>query len=152
MKMKPSLKLVSMVAIMSALFAAPIVSAQSGSRLCGFIADIPPSTTLSGNMLSFGGKIALLYEYRINDESYRKQCKAATDAFKSSIAADATLKTLTWTEQKGVLCDRVGSEFTSETQPGTDICESMDLKNKYSVLKPYNSPRKTAKATVFTKL
>jgi len=59
-------------------------SAQSGSRLCGYV-SIGPAL-----------KIGLLYEARTKDASYSKQCSTAISEFWDAIKKDATLSALTW--------------------------------------------------------
>ena len=143
--------LTSAVALISAVLIAPTVSAQSGSRLCGWTATMPAGTVLSGKTLPFGGKIGLLYECRDGDASYHKQCDEAIDGFNKAIQSDPTMKGFVWTQVKRATCESVGGEFTSTANSSTDMCDSMEAKHAYSVIKPYNSASKTAAATSYTK-
>ena len=151
MKKITSIKLMSTIAILSAVFVAPTASAQKGSRLCGWTATMPAGTVLGGKTLPMGGKIGLLYEARDADASYHSQCDKAIDGFDKAIKADATMKTFTWTQVKRATCESVGHEFTSTANANGDMCDSMEAKQPYSVVKPYNSPQKTAAATSYTK-
>ena len=70
--------------------------AQSGSRLCGYVAIETPT------------KIGLLYEARDDDASYHKQCAEAIDETMDKIKGNAQLKTMNWKKIERFKCEEVG--------------------------------------------
>ena len=140
----------STITIAALLLAAPMAYAQSGSRLCGWTADLPPGAVLGTSTLPAGGKMGILYEARDDDASYHKQCDDVISKVKSSIDGDADLKGFPWTKVKRATCESVGSAFVSTANPNVDMCQYMGAKKAYTVIKPYNSPSKTAASTTYT--
>ncbi len=117
---------------------AGVANAQSGSRLCGWVA------------VETAVKIGLLYEARQNDASYTKQCDTAISEFEDEIKKDAQLSAMTWTKIRKKSCEHVGKLGLAYTQSSgnlkNDICNKMEAKKTYKVLKQGNA------ATTFTKL
>ena len=117
---------------------AGVANAQSGSRLCGWVA------------VETAVKIGLLYEARKNDASYTKQCDTAISEFEDEIKKDATLSAMTWTKIRKKACQDVGALGLAYTQSSgnlkNDICNKMTAKTPYKVLKQGNA------ATTFEKL
>jgi hypothetical protein len=153
MKNSSAVKRTSLVAILSLSLIAPsTVFAQSGSRLCGWTATMPAGTSLSGTTLPLGGKIGLLYEARQNDSSYSKQCDTVIDEFNSAIKKDPVMSTFTWKKIHKDTCESVGDEFTSTAQTKHDMCDNMEAKKAYSVVKPFNTKEGGAASTSYTKM
>jgi len=107
-------------------------SAQSGSRLCGYV-SIGPAL-----------KIGLLYEARTKDASYSKQCSTAISEFWDAIKKDATLSALTWEKISKKSCEHVGKLGLAYTQSSgnlkNDICDKMTAKKAYKVMKQGTQP------------
>jgi hypothetical protein len=113
-------------------------SAQSGSRLCGWVAVATPM------------KIGLLYEARKKDASYKKQCSEVIKKMEKEIKKDATLSKMSWKKIDKKACEDVGKmglAYTNDKgEAKNDICEKMQAKKAYKVLKQGTA------ATTFTKL
>ena len=136
MKFNTLVRLSTSVALLASVMAAPTVAfAQSGSRLCGWTAMVPN-----------GQVIGLLYEARSADASYHKQCDDVIKQMKSAIDKDPTMSKLQWNEVKRATCESVGKYFTSTAKPSEDMCDSMEAKKGYKVVK------ESAANTTFTKL
>jgi hypothetical protein len=97
--------------------------AQSGSRLCGFIST------------DTAGKVGLLYEARTKDASYKKQCDEAISRMKKKIETTAELKAKNWQEVKRWTCEDVGNKGFVNPGESADICEKMEAKVGYKVVK-----------------
>lgn len=97
--------------------------AQSGSRLCGFIAVDTPN------------KVGLLYEARTKDASYKKQCDEAISKMKQKIDTTPQLKAMKWQEVKRWSCEDVGNKGFVNQGENADICEKMEAKVGYKVTK-----------------
>lgn len=152
MRIQLSAVFVFVTVIMSALIA-PTVSAQAGSRLCGWTADVPVGAVLDPTLTyPQGGKIAYLYEARESDDSYQKQCDNAIADFEKTIQADTVQRTYAWKKVKRNDCPSVGSEFTSKAQASTDMCDNMEGKKPYFISKSYISPKKDAATTLYRKI
>jgi hypothetical protein len=105
------------------LFTAGQAHAQSGSRLCGFIAVETPN------------KVGLLYEARTKDASYKKQCDEAISKMKQKIDTTPQLKAMTWQEVKRWSCEDVGNKGFVNQGESSDICDKMEAKVGYKVTK-----------------
>ncbi len=152
MRIQLSAVFVFVTVIISALIA-PTVSAQSGSRLCGWTADVPVGTVIDPTLTyPEGGKIAYLYEARVSDDSYQKQCDKAIAELEKTIQANAVQRTYAWKKVMRNDCPSVGSEFTSKAQTSTDMCDYMEIKNPYFISKSYISPKKDAATTLYRKI
>jgi len=118
---------------------AGVANAQKGSRLCGWVAVETPI------------KIGLLYEARKKDASYKTQCKKVISEMNDEIKKDAQLSAMKWTKIDKKDCEHVGKlglAYTdSKGQSKNDICEKMEAKKAYKVIK--SGPKA---ATTFTKL
>ena len=97
--------------------------AQSGSRLCGFISTDTP------------GKVGLLYEARTKDASYKKQCDEAIIKMKHKIDTTPDLKAKNWQEVKRWSCEDVGNKGFVNQGESADICDKMEAKVGYKVIK-----------------
>ncbi len=97
--------------------------AQSGSRLCGFIAVDTPN------------KVGLLYEARTKDASYKKQCDEAISKMKQKIDTTPQLKAMKWQEVKRWTCEDVGNKGFTNQGESADMCEKMEAKVGYKVTK-----------------
>jgi hypothetical protein len=117
---------------------AGVANAQSGSRLCGWVAVETPI------------KIGLLYEARKKDASYKKQCSKVISQMNDAIKKDAQLSAMKWTKIDKKDCEHVGKlglAYTdSKGQSKNDICEKMEAKKAYKVVKQGSA------ATTFTKM
>lgn len=139
------MKTLSMVTAAAVALSAALISlapgeasAQSGSRLCGWVAVATPV------------KIGLLYEARQKDASYSKQCNEVIDQMEKEIKKDASLSAMSWTKIHKKACEDVGKmglAYTNDKgEAKNDICEKMEAKKAYKVLKQGTA------ATTFTKL
>jgi len=106
-----------------AAIAPSIAQAQSGSRLCGHVAVETPI------------KIGLLYEARDGDASYHYQCDQAIDTTWQKIQKNAQLKAMNWKVIKRFKCEEVGNMGFVNNGQSSDICENMEAKKGYKVLK-----------------
>jgi len=97
--------------------------AQSGSRLCGHVAVDTPM------------KIGLLYEARDNDASYHKQCDEAISKTWDSINKNPQLQAMKWRQIKRWKCEDVGNLGFVNPGQSSDICDNMDAKVGYKVMK-----------------
>jgi hypothetical protein len=97
--------------------------AQSGSRLCGYVAIETPT------------KIGLLYEARDDDASYHKQCAEAIDETMDKIKGNAQLKTMNWKKIERFKCEEVGNMGFINPGQSPDICDNMQAKQGYKVMK-----------------
>jgi hypothetical protein len=97
--------------------------AQSGSRLCGFIST------------DTAGKVGLLYEARTKDASYKKQCDEAISKMKKKIDTTPELKSMNWQEVKRWSCEDVGNKGFVNQGESSDICDKMEAKVGYKVVK-----------------
>lgn len=128
-----ALSLSSLAAVIAAALLVPVgiatptlAFAQSGSRLCGWITEIPTK----------GIAIGLLYEARQKDSSYSKQCDTAVSDMKSAIEKDPTLSAMTWTKVYKESCETVGDKFIdSKDHKSNDMCDYMGSKQPYKVQK-----------------
>jgi hypothetical protein len=100
-----------------------LAQAQSGSRLCGHVAIETPT------------KIGLLYEARDDDASYHRQCDEAIDKTMDKINGNAQLKTMKWKTIKRFKCEEVGNMGFINPGQSPDICENMQAKQGYKVMK-----------------
>ena len=114
--------------------------AQSGSRLCGWTSKVENS----GKTVQVLG---MLYEARQKDASYNKQCDEAIDEMKKGIDKDPKLSKLSWQKVHKDTCESVGKDFVSKTNPNTDMCDYMEAKKAYNVIKDNMKD-----ATTYTKL
>jgi len=150
------------ITLTALLLAAPMAYAQKGSRLCGYYGDIPPNGVLNGNTLKAGGKIGLLLELTDGAEVNEKVCNKTKKALDELLATNAEFKAFAWlkadylvnkkgkvTDQK--TCEEVGAHFTSTAKTNADMCDYMENKKVFVVVKVYNSMQKTAADTSYTK-
>jgi hypothetical protein len=100
-----------------------LAQAQSGSRLCGQVAIETPT------------KIGLLYEARDDDASYHKQCEEAINKTMDSIKGNAQLKTMKWKKIERFKCEEVGNMGFVNPGQSPDICDNMEAKQGYKVMK-----------------
>ena len=100
-----------------------LAQAQSGSRLCGHVAIETPT------------KIGLLYEARDDDASYHKQCEEAINKTMDSIKGNAQLKTMKWKKIERFKCEEVGNMGFVNPGQSPDICDNMEAKQGYKVMK-----------------
>jgi hypothetical protein len=118
----------SMLAILAASALAPgIAQAQKDSRLCGRVAIETPT------------KIGLLYEARKNDVSYDLDCDTAIHESEDKINGDAQLKTLKWKKIEHFKCEEVGNMGFINPGESPDICDNMQSKKGYKVMKNGNA-------------
>lgn len=110
-------------------------SAQSGSRLCGWVAVGTPV------------KIGLLYEARKKDASYKKQCSEVIKKMESQIKNNDDLKKMAWTKVDKKSCEDVGKMGFANAGESNDICDKMEAKKPYKVVK--SGPKASA---TYTKL
>jgi hypothetical protein len=114
----------SMLAILALGTLAPSLAlAQSGSRLCGYVAIETPT------------KIGLLYEARDDDASYHKQCDVAINETMDKINGNAQLKTMKWKKIERFKCEEVGNMGFINPGQSPDICDNMAAKQGYKVMK-----------------
>ena len=142
----------STITLAALLLAAPMAYAQKGSRLCGWTADLPPGAVLGGKTLPAGGKMGLLQEAREKDASYKKRCSEVIKGVKAAIDANPELKAFPWTEVNKQSCEKIGADFLSDANKNVDMCDYMEAKQTFTVVKAYNSKQKTAASTNYTKL
>lgn len=100
-----------------------LAQAQSGSRLCGHVAIETPT------------KIGLLYEARDDDASYHQQCQEAINGTMDSIKGNAQLKTMKWKKIERFKCEEVGNMGFVNPGQSPDICDNMEAKQGYKVMK-----------------
>jgi hypothetical protein len=110
--------------------------AQSGSRLCGWTATDP-----------IGNTVGVFDEVRQKDASVKKQCDMAISDMKKAIDKDPNLSKLQWAKVHEDTCESVGGKFTSKTNPSADMCDYMEAKHGYKVMK-----MKDGSKTVYTKM
>ncbi len=147
MKKTSIVQISSAIALVAATLVAPNTAfAQSGSRLCGWTADLKSST---GAVI---GKIGMLYEARTKDSSYTRQCNEAKSKMKDGIDSKEETKSLTWTEINKKTCEEVGAAFTSTDHTNGDMCDYMDAKQPYKVTKKPNSENITTTTTIYEKM
>ncbi len=136
MEKKPAVKFVSALSLLAAVLVVPgAAHAQKGSRLCGWTAQTPT-----------GQVIGLLYEVRTADASDGKQCSEVISKFHEAITKDATLSKLNWTKANKSTCESVGNYFKSTSKPSDDMCDYMEAKKAYKVVK------ESAANTSYTKM
>ena len=100
-----------------------LAQAQSGSLLCGHVAIETPT------------KIGLLYEARDDDASYYKQCKEAISKTMDKINGNAQLKSMKWKKIERFKCEEVGNMGFVNPGQSPDICDAMQAKQGYKVMK-----------------
>jgi hypothetical protein len=100
-----------------------ITQAQSGSRLCGYVAIETPT------------KIGLLYEARDDDSNYHYQCDQAIEKTSKSIQKNPQLKAMKWNLIKRFKCEEVGNMGFVNKGQSPDICDNMEAHNAYKVMK-----------------
>ncbi len=114
----------SMLAIIAISTLAPsIAQAQSGSRLWGHISVNGPV------------KIGLLYEARQKDASYNKQCEEAIKGMMDRIQSNPQLKAMQWETVKKNTCEDIGNRGFANKGQSPDICDNMEAKHGYTVMK-----------------
>ena len=134
-------KSLPILALLVTTLLGPIAAhAQSGSRLCGWTSKVEKD----GKALQVLG---MLYEARQKDASYDKQCDEAIDEMKKGIDKDPKLSTLSWQKVHKDTCESVGKDFASKTNSNTDMCDYMEAKKPYNVIKD-----NTKDTTSYTKL
>jgi hypothetical protein len=101
-----------------------IAQAQSGSRLCGYVAIETPT------------KIGLLYEARDDDADYHYVCDQAIEKTKQSIQKNPQLKAMEWKQIKRFKCEEVGNMGFVNKGQSPDICDNMESHNAYKIIKP----------------
>jgi hypothetical protein len=104
-----------------------IAQAQSGSRLCGYVAIETPN------------KIGLLYEARDDDASYHYVCDQAIDTTWKNIQKNPQLKAMKWNLIKRFKCEEVGNMGFVNKGQSPDICDNMESHNAYKVVKQGNA-------------
>lgn len=134
--MKLFVNVLSAAAVVASTFVISSAFAQSGSRLCGWTANDPAGNTLG-----------IFDEVRKKDASYKKQCDQAITEMKKHIDGDPKLSKLQWAKVNNDTCESVGGKFTSKTNPSNDMCDYMEAKHPYSVMKLKDGSR-----TVYTKM
>ena len=118
----------SMLAILALGALAPsLAQAQKGSRLCGFVAIETPT------------KIGLLYEARKDDVSYDLECQTAIHETRDKIKGNAQLKTMKWKKIEHFKCEEVGNMGFINPGQSPDICDNMQTKKGYKVMKQGNA-------------
>ena len=143
-----ALSLSSLAAVIAAALLVPVgiatptpAFAQSGSRLCGWITEIPTK----------GMAIGLLYEARQKDSSYSKQCDEVVSEMQKTIEKDPTLSAMTWTKVYKATCESVGDKFIdSKDHKSNDMCDYMGSKEAYKVQKSTATDKTIT--TVYTKV
>ena len=118
----PAKKLtLSITATMLLALACIQAQAQSGSRLCGYVA------------LKTSTKIGLLYE---SDSSDFNKCKDAISRAMDIINKDPQLKAMEWQRVQQDVCQKVGDGAFTEIAGNPDICDtSMVRGNTYKITK-----------------
>ncbi len=101
-----------------------IAQAQSGSRLCGYVAIETPT------------KIGLLYEARDDDANYHYVCDQAIEETSKSIQKNPQLKAMKWKLIKRFKCEEVGNMGFVNKGQSPDICDNMESHNAYKIMKP----------------
>lgn len=101
-----------------------IAQAQSGSRLCGYVAIETPT------------KIGLLYEARDDDADYHYVCDQAIEKTSQSIQKNPQLKAMKWKQIKRFKCEEVGNMGFVNKGQSPDICDNMESHNAYKIMKP----------------
>jgi hypothetical protein len=94
------------------------VSAQSGSRICGWLAQ--------------QNAIALSYEARQDSVTYSQECDQAEKSLWDAIQKNTNLKKLKWTKTHKWTCEDVGKYVVPKGQK-TDICENMSASCAYVI-------------------
>ncbi|HQS38578.1 MAG TPA: hypothetical protein PK571_10160 [Methylotenera sp.] len=114
----------TLLALLTVSALAPsIAQAQSGSRLCGYVAIETPT------------KIGLLYEARDDDSNYHYQCDQAIEKTSKSIQKNPQLKAMKWNLIKRFKCEEVGNMGFVNKGQSSDICDNMEAHNAYKVMK-----------------
>ena len=105
--------------------------AQSGKRICGQWGAIPNN----------GGYVGLLIEVP-NDGSIvsNDECSAVKSISATTIMARvgwsaAQVAAVTWTKQGTTACENVGKYFTSADHTKEDMCQYMQGRQEYTVIK-----------------
>ena len=101
-------------------------SAQSGSRLCGYVAEkapIPDTPQLS---------MAVVYEARKDDSSYSEQCKQAQDTIKDNLKKQDIWYAYQWKSVYKDTCESIGKLVTGP-KTSDDICDQMSARCAYTV-------------------
>lgn len=132
--------------VIGSLSALGSAHAQPGSRLCGWIAPLPPQAAGQPSPGNFG----FLYEVRTADKTDDQQCDQVVSKFHDAIKGDAKLSAMTWSKVRKSTCESVGAHFISSTHPKNDMCDYMEAKKAFTVQKTMTSA--TTSATVYTKL
>ncbi len=140
MKKTSIVQVSSAIALAAAtLLASNAAFAQSGSRLCGWTADlttqVPDPADKTKTVTKVVGKVGVLYEARTKDKSMNKQCDEAKSDMKKKIDADPTNSSLNWTEITKKTCEDVGKDFTSSSHTNVDMCDYMQAKEPFKVTK-----------------
>ena len=84
-------------------------------------------------------KIGLLYEARDDDASYHKQCDEAIQETIYKINGNAQLKTMKWKTIERFTCEAVGNMGFINPGQNPDICDNMEAKQGYKVMKQGNA-------------
>jgi hypothetical protein len=114
----------TLLALLAVSALAPSISqAQSGSRLCGYVAIETPT------------KIGLLYEARDDDANYHYVCDQAIDTTWQKIQKNPQLKAMKWNLIKRFKCEEVGNMGFINKGQSPDICDNMESHNAYKVMK-----------------
>ena len=115
--LKPRTIFSTVVVMLIAVITLPAL-AQSGSRICGYLAKKE--------------KIAISYEARKKEAFYSRTCKSAMNEIKDKINKDPKLKNLKWTSTHKATCESVGS-FLVKKGENTDICQKMKANCAYII-------------------
>lgn len=108
----------ALVLFFAVSFNIPESEAQSGSRICGWLAKKE--------------KIAMSYEARKDDSSYSSQCDTAEKNLWDAIKKDAQLSKLSWEKTHKWTCEDVG-KYVVPSGTSTDICDNMSAHCAYSI-------------------
>ncbi|CAN1522725.1 hypothetical protein MCEORH2_01177 [Methylophilaceae bacterium] len=100
-----------------------LAQAQSGSRLCGHVAIETPT------------KIGLLFEARDDDATYHEVCAQAINDTMDKINGNAQLKSMKWKKIERFKCEEVGNMGFVNAGQSPDICDNMQAKVGYKVMK-----------------
>ncbi len=100
-----------------------LAQAQSGSRLCGHVAIDTPT------------KIGLLFEARDDDASYHEVCAKAINETMDKINGNPQLKAMKWKTIERFKCEEVGNMGFVNAGESPDICDRMQTKKGYKVMK-----------------
>jgi hypothetical protein len=116
--------------------------AQKGSRLCGWVAQF--QTQAGPQIMGF------LYEIRTADASDGKQCSEfISGVYNKAIKANPQLSGLPWQKVEKATCESVGASFISQNTPSNDMCDYMEAKKPFQVVK---SLVNNVPTTVYTKI